>query len=147
VGISSFHILNLYFPVMAKKSPVFALARLTEDSFTTMVTEAGGARFYRYKEIKRGGADGIKARFIREIEDSLHFYAHMSRAQTQEVRHLYLAGDSTMLYDLADGLSTATSLAIEVLTPADVIAGNDKTGPATAWLAVMAAALGAGSEL
>jgi hypothetical protein len=52
-----------------------------------------------------------------------------------------------MLYDLADGLSTATSLAIEVLTPADVIAGNDKTGPATAWLAVMAAALGAGSEL
>jgi Tfp pilus assembly PilM family ATPase len=71
----------------------------------------------------------------------------MSRAQTQEVRHLYLAGDSTMLYDLADGLSTATSLAIEVLTPADVIAGNDKTGPATAWLAVMAAALGAGSEL
>ncbi len=147
VGVSSFHILNLYSPVISKRSPVFALARLTEDSFTTMVAEAGGTRFYRFKEVKRGSAEEVKARFMREIEDSLHFYMHMGRTQTSEVRHLYLTGESTMPYDLADELGTATSLSVEVLSPADVIAQNGRARTASAWLAAMAAALGAGSSL
>lgn len=147
VGVSSFHILNLYSPVISKRSPVFALARLTEDSFTTMVTEAGGTKFYRFKEVKRGSAEEIKARFMREIEDSLHFYMHMGRTQTSEVRHLYLTGESTMPYDLADELGTATSLSVEVLSPADVVSQTGRNRTASAWLVAMAAALGAGSSL
>jgi Tfp pilus assembly PilM family ATPase len=147
VGISSFHVLNLYFPFIRKKSPVFAIAHLMEDSFTTIVTEAGGTRFYRYKEVKRSGAVELKARFVRDIEDSLHFYTHMDRTQTSEVRHLYLSGESALLYDLCERLSTSTSLNVEVLSPADVIAHTGQAGTASAWLVVMAAALGAGSTL
>jgi len=147
VGLSSFHILNLYSPTIGKKSLVFALAHLTDDSFTTIVTESGGTRFYRYKEVKRVSADEIKARFMREIEDSLHFYTHMDRTQTSEVRHLYLTGESNLPYDLAEGLSTATSLNVEVLSPAGIIAQDGEGEPASAWLGAMAAALGAGSSL
>jgi Tfp pilus assembly PilM family ATPase len=147
VGISSFHVLNLYSSIIRKKSPVFAIAHLMEDSFTTIVTESEGARFYRYKEVKRAGAVELKARFMREIEDSLHFYSHMDRTQTSEVQHLYLSGDSALLYDLCEGLSTSTSLNVEVLSPADVITQTGQEGTASAWLVVMAAALGAGSAL
>ncbi|HEX9113297.1 MAG TPA: hypothetical protein VF888_03035, partial [Nitrospirota bacterium] len=121
VGVSSFHVLNLYSPFLRKKSPVFAIAHLMEDSFTTIVEDGGGTRFYRYKDVKRAGAVELKARFMREIEDSLHFYTHMDRTQTSEVQHLYLSGESALLYDLRDGLSTSTPLTIEVLSPADVI--------------------------
>ncbi len=147
VGLSSFFILNLFSPLIAKKSPVFALAHLMDDSFTTMVTEAGGTRFYRYKEVKRGNVAEIKARYMREIEDSLHFYTHMDRTQTSEVRHLYLTGESTLPYDLAEGLSTATSLNVEVLSPADLVGQNSAGGASSAWLVAMAAPLGAGSSL
>jgi Tfp pilus assembly PilM family ATPase len=147
VGLSSFHVLNLYAPLMMKKSSIFALAHLAEDSFTTIITEAGGARFYRYKDVKRGSAAEIKSRFVREIEDSLHFYTHMDRSQTSEVRHLYVTGVSTLPYDLAEGLSTATSLNTEVLSPADIIAQGGEGRTASAWLVSMAAALGAGSAL
>jgi Tfp pilus assembly PilM family ATPase len=147
VGVSSFHVLNLYSPFLRKKSPVFAIAHLMEDSFTTIVEDGGGMRFYRYKDVKRAGAGELKARFMREIEDSLHFYAHMDRTQTSEVQHLYLSGDSDLLYELCDGLSTSTPLTVEVLSPADVIARTGQAGTASAWLVVMAAALGAGSAL
>ena len=147
VGISSFHVLNLYSSFARKKSPVFAIAHLMEDSFTTIVEESGGTRFYRYKEVKRAGAVELKARFMREIEDSLHFYTHMDRTQTSEVRHLYLSGESALLEDLRDGLSTSTSLNVEVLSPADVITRTGQAGTASALLVVMAAALGAGSAL
>jgi Tfp pilus assembly PilM family ATPase len=147
VGISSFHVLNLYLPFIKKKSPVFAIAHLMEDSFTTIVTEAEGTKFYRYKEVKRSGAVELKARFAREIEDSLHFYTHMDRTQTSEVQHLYLSGESALLYDLCEGLSISTSLNVEVLSPADVIARTGQAETASAWLVVMAAALGAGSAL
>lgn len=147
VGLSSFYVLNLYAPVMMRKSSVFALAHLTEDAFTTIVTEAGGARFYRYKDVKRGVAAGIKSRFVREIEDSLHFYTHMDRTQTSEVQHLYVTGESTLPYDLVEGLSTATSLNAEVLSPADIIAQGGQGGTASAWLVSMAAALGAGCAI
>lgn len=147
VGISSFHVLNLYSPFLRKKSPIFAIAHLMEDSFTTLVENGEGTRFYRYKDVKRAGAAELKARFMREIEDSLHFYAHMDRTQTSEVRHLYLSGDSALLEDLRDGLSTSTPLTVEVLSPADVISATGQAGTAPARLAVMAAALGAGSAI
>lgn len=147
VGVSSFHVLNLYSPFLRKKSPVFAIAHLMEDSFTTIVEDGGGTRFYRYKDVKRAGAVELKARFMREIEDSLHFYTHMDRTQTSEVQHLYLSGESALLEDLRDGLSTSTPLTIEVLSPADVITQTGRARTASAWLVVMAAALGAGSAL
>jgi Tfp pilus assembly PilM family ATPase len=145
VGLSSFHILNFFSPVITKKSTVFALAHVADDSFTTIVTEAGGARFYRYKELKRGGGE-IKAKFVREIEDSLHFYTHMDRAQISKVERLYLAGESAA-YELADELRTATSLDVEVLSPAAVLADANSETPSSAWPISMAAALGAGSAL
>jgi Tfp pilus assembly PilM family ATPase len=147
IGLSSFHILNFYSPVLAGKSPVFALAHLADDSFSTMVTEAGWTRFYRYKEMKRGSAGELKARYMREIEDSLHFYTHMDRTQISEVQHLYLAGESTLPYELAEGLGAATSLSVEVLSPADVAIPGSRGGAPSGWLAAMAAALGAGSSI
>jgi len=141
VGLSSLHSLNFYLPVLIKRSGVFALAHITEDSFATIVVEAGGARFYRYKEIKRGGTDEIKSRFMREIDDSLHFYMHMDRSQQSELKHLYLTGESSLPTDLADGLRSMTSLEVEVLTPQTAL-------PSAAGAGMdMAAALGAGSSL
>jgi len=97
--------------------------------------------------VKRAGAAELKARFMREIEDSLHFYTHMDRTQTSAVQHLYLSGESALLYDLCDGLSASTSFNVEVLSPADVISRAGQAGTASAWLVAMAAALGAGSAL
>jgi Tfp pilus assembly PilM family ATPase len=140
IGLSSLHTLNFYSPLITRTSAVSALAHITEDSFTTIISEAGGARFYRYKEVKRGTGD-IKARFMREIEDSLHFYAHMDRAQQSEVTALYLTGESAMPVDLAEGLKAETSLNVEVLSPAVVMPSASRAG------SEMAAALGAGSSL
>lgn len=147
IGPSSFHIVSLYFPVITRKTPAFALAHLTEDSFAAIVMERGGTRFYRFKEMKRGAADDIKARFMREIEDSLHFYSHMDRTQISEVKHLYLAGDKDLPYELADGLSAATSLSVEVLSPADAIAAGTQRAQGPDQTASLAAAMGAGRAL
>ena len=94
VGVSSFHILDLYSPVISKRSPVFALARLTEDSFTTMIADAGGEKVSRFKEMKRGGAEEGKGRFLRESERSLPFYIPMGRTPKPDVRHLFLTRES-----------------------------------------------------
>ena len=149
VGLSSFHLLNFYSPLIARKSSVACLAHFSDDSFTTIMTEGGGARFYRYKEVKRGNADEIKARFTREIEDSLHFYTHRDRAQTSEVTGLYLTGESAPPHELAEELRAATTLNVHVLSPADVFAhsGMGRESPAPALSASLAAALGAGSAL
>ncbi len=145
VGLSSFHILNFFSPVITKKSTVSALAHITDDSFTTIVMEAGGARFYRYKELKRGGGE-IKAKLVREIEDSLHFYTHMDRLQTSEVKHLYLAGESAASDQLAEEIRLTTSLEVEVLFPAAVLTKPGKGSPSfSAWPVSISAALGAGS--
>lgn len=141
VGLSSFYTLNFYSSLITNKSAVSALAHITEDSFATIIMEADGARFYRYKEIKRTGPDEIKARFMREIDDSLHFYMHRDRAQQSEVKHLYLSGESSLPADLAEGLRSVTSLEVEVLSPAAVI-------PSAKGIGIeMAAALGAGRAL
>ncbi len=143
VGPSSFHILSFYLPFLSKKTSVLALVHLTEDSFALIVKERGGTRFYRFKEVKRGSTDDIKARFEREIEDSLHFYSHMDRTQTSELKHLYLSGESDLPRDLVDGLSAVTSLGVEVLSPSDMISGVSRPEGALS----LAAALGAGRVL
>jgi Tfp pilus assembly PilM family ATPase len=147
IGLSSFHIINLYAPVILKKSPVFALAHLTDYSFTTVVTEADGARFYRYKEMKRGSTDDIKVRLMREIEDSLHFYTHMDRSQTAEVKDLFLSGEPALLGEFSEKIGAATSLNVEILSPAGVCTFASEQGTASPSLTSMAAALGAGSAL
>ncbi|HUI46695.1 MAG TPA: pilus assembly protein PilM [Nitrospirota bacterium] len=149
IGISSFHILNFYSPLMTKKSTVFALTHLTEESFTTIIADGGGTRYYRYKELKRGSPAEIRTRLMREIDDSLHFYTHYThqdRTQTCEVQQLYLAGESRLPFELAEGLSAASSLTVEVLSPDDIIHPSGRDG-AACCPAVIAAALGAVSAL
>jgi Tfp pilus assembly PilM family ATPase len=116
IGVTSFHIVNLYAPVLAQKTPVFAFARVTGDSLATIVCEGGEARYYRYKDVKRGSIDDVKARIMREIEDSLHFYTHRDRTQVSEVRCLFLAGEPALSRDLAVGLGEVLAMPTEVLT-------------------------------
>jgi Tfp pilus assembly PilM family ATPase len=141
LGLSSFHTLNFYSPYLTRKSAASALVHITEDSFATVIIDAGEAKFYRYKEIKRGSADEIKAKFMGEIEDSLHFYTHRDRAKQSEVKNLYLTGESAGPYDMAEGLKNVTALDVEVLSPAVVIPSASGAGPE------LAAALGAWSSL
>ena len=141
VGPSSFYSLNFFSPFITGKTAVSALAHITEDSFATIIVEADGARFYRYKEVKGAGAGEGKARFMREIDDSLHFYTHMDRTQRSEVKGLYLTGETGLPSDLAEGLKSLTSLEVQVLSPAAVIPSANGAGPD------MAAALGAGCSL
>lgn len=141
VGLSSFSTLNFYSSLITGKSAVTALAHITEDSFATIIVEAGGARFYRYKELKRMGPDESRSWFIREIDNSLHFYSHRDRTQQSEVKYLYLSGESSLRADLAEGLRSVTSLDVEILSPAAVIPSANGIG------IEMAAALGAGSAL
>jgi Tfp pilus assembly PilM family ATPase len=141
VGPSSFYAFNLYSSYLAKKSPVSALTHLTKDAFATIIVEPGGVRFYRYKEVKRGSAEDIRDRLMREIDDSLHFYTHMDRLQQSEVRDLYLTGESDVSADLAEMLRTVTSLNVEALSPSATALSDGNIGPE------MTAALGAGSSL
>jgi Tfp pilus assembly PilM family ATPase len=141
VGLSSFHILNFFSPRIIRSSDVSALAHITGESFATIVVEQGGARFYRYKEIKGTGTEEIKMKFMREIEDSLHFYTHMDRTQQSEVKGLFLSGEEQLSADLAQGFKSVTSREVEVLSPAAMISSANGVG------VEMAAALGAGSSL
>ena len=141
VGPSSFHTQNFYASYLTGKSEISALAHVYEDSFATIIRETSGARFYRYKDVKRGGADDVRSRLMREIDDSLHFYSHMDRSQQSEVRDLYLTGDSVMSAELISGLQSKISLNVEVLAPALVISSAESIEPE------LAAALGAGSSL
>ncbi len=138
VGVASFHALNFYSSYLSKTSPVSALAQVCEGSFTTIISESDETRFYRYKEIKRAGKDGIKARLMREIDDSLHFYTHMDRTSQSAVGRLSLTGDAVMCRELAKGFKEKTSLDVEVLSPSVVLPSANGVDPE------MAAALGAG---
>lgn len=142
VGLSSFHIVDFYSGFILHKAPVSAIAYITSDAFSTFILEGGGLRFYRFKEMKRGTPEEIRSRLVREIDDSLHFYTHMDRSQIAEVGNLYLSGDSVDLVDaLVGGLSSATSLDVQVLSPAVVQPVFSDTAPE------LAAALGAGGTL
>ncbi len=141
VGLSSFHALNFYSSYLSKATSVAAMAHVTEDSFATIISEAGSARFYRFKEVKRGSADDVKARLMREIDDSLHFYMHMDRTQQAGLERLYLTGNAEVAHGLSAGLKDMTSLDVEVLSPSAVIPSLNGVDPE------LAAALGAGCGL
>lgn len=142
IGISSFNTLNFYAPSIKKKGiSGFAFACVAEGSFTTIVVERGGPRFYRSKELKAGPAEDIRPRLVRELDDSIHFYLHMDRQTASEVGHLYLSGPAASLSELAEGLKGTTSLEIETLDPSLVLPISADQ-PAT-----MVAAIGAGGAL
>ena len=141
VGPSSFHVHNFYSSYLANKSAVSALAHLSADSFSTIIMDANGAMFYRFKDMKRGSGDDMRGRLMREIDDSLHFFTHMDRSQQSEVHDLYLTGESAVTVGLAEDLRNMTALNVEVLSPASVITSAESID------SELAAALGAGSGL
>ena len=140
IGLSSLSTLNFYADYLTKRSPVAVLAHITDDAFATVIIEKGGVRFYRYKEVKRGGGDEIRARIIREIEDSIHFYSHMDRTQAAEIGHLFLTGDAAASDGLAEGLHARMAVTVELLSPAVVMSRGQADRD-------LAAALGAGGSL
>ena len=140
IGLSSFSTLNFYAFYLMRRSPIAVLAHITEDAFATVILENGGVRFYRYKEIKRGGVDEIRARIIREIEDSMHFYSHLDRTKAAEMGHLFLTGDAAASDGLAQGLHDRMAVTVELLSPA-VVLSRGQADPD------FAAALGAGGSL
>jgi Tfp pilus assembly PilM family ATPase len=139
---SSFNALNFYAPYLAAKNiPGYALAWVAEDSYTTIIMQRGGPRFYRYREIKVGTPEDVAGRLIRELEDSIHFYLHMDRQQLPEVDHLYLSGEPALIASLSESLKNETTLKIETLVPSFVLAAGTDSDP------TLAAAFGAGGAL
>jgi Tfp pilus assembly PilM family ATPase len=139
VAPSSFNVLNFYGPYFEVKNiPGFALAWVTDSSYTTIILEQGGPRFYRHKEIKAGTPADVTVRLVREIDDSLHFYLHMDRQQQSEVGHLYLAGEPAVVAPLFESLKSETTFEIEMIMPAVVLTSEQEAA------ASLAAAFGAG---
>ncbi len=139
---SSFNAMNFYAPYLAAKNiPGYALAWVAEGSYTTIIMERGGPRFYRYREIKAGAPEDVTGRLVRELEDSIHFYLHMDRQQLSEVDHLYLSGEPALIASLSESLKNETTLKIETLVPSFVLAPGTEVDPA------LAAAFGAGGAL
>ncbi len=137
VGMSSLHVLDYYAGTLFREGGASAaLAVAAEDSFSTMVTDREGLRFYRFKELKKSGPVEARDRLAREIEDSLHFYTHLDPARQSELSRLFIAGESSeLVLHVAEGLRTMTSVDVEMLSPA-----GDAPPDAVA-------ALGAGSGL
>jgi Tfp pilus assembly PilM family ATPase len=139
---SSFNAMNFYAPYLAAKNiPGYALAWIAEGSYTTIIVEWGGPRFYRYKEIKAGAPEDVTGRLIRELDDSIHFYLHMDRQQQSEIGHLYLTGEPALIAPLSEILKNQTTLKIETLVPSCVLASGAEADSA------FAAAFGAGGAL
>lgn len=141
VGPSSFYAFNFFSAFVADQSSVSALTHLSKDSFATIIMEPSGSGFYRYKDMKKSSAEDIRDKLIREIDDSLHFYAHMGRLQQTEVQGLYLTGESWVSAELADALRTVTARDVQIFSPASAVRSDENIGPE------MSAALGAGSFL
>lgn len=141
VGPSSFHVLNLYAPVIgARGIASYALVWITEGSYCTLVVERGSLRFYRFREIKPGVPDDVAKRLARELDDSLHFYTHMDRLQTVEVGHLFLAGDPAMVAALDEAVKQSVGIEAAVLDLSAVV-------PSAVADAALAPAIGAGGVL
>jgi Tfp pilus assembly PilM family ATPase len=139
---SSFNALNLYAPHLAETGiRGYAQVWVAEGSYTTIIMERGGPRFYRYREIKAGAQQDVTGRLIRELDDTIHFYLHMDRQQQSEVGHLYLSGEPALIAPLSEVLQNETSLKIETLMPSFVLAAGTDADPA------LAAAFGAGGAL
>jgi Tfp pilus assembly PilM family ATPase len=136
---SSFNAMNFYAPYLAAKNiPGYALAWIAEGSYTTIIIERGGPRFYRYREIKAGVPEEVTGRLIRELDDSIHFYRHMDPQQQSEIGHLYLSGESALIAPLSESLMNETTLKIETLVPSFVLGAGEDADSA------FAAAFGAG---
>jgi len=139
VGPSSFNAVNFYASSIAQRGVRgYALVWITDTTSATVVWDRGGPRFYRSKEFRAGAPEEAAIRLQRELDDSLHFYMHMDRQQQTEVGHLFLDGDSAALAPLAQAMTEATNLTVEILSPAVVLSS------AGADAAAMAAAFGAG---
>ena len=142
VGISSFHAWNLFSPLMDKAAANHAFAYIMEDSLAVIVTDRGRLKLYRWKDVKRTSTDELAGRCLRELEDTMHFYSHLDRTQTSEVRHLFLAGDPAVTAAIAGELGASLSMSVAAVTPEDAGASGAGSGGA---LALLSAALGAGS--
>ena len=125
IGPASFYALNFYYPsLQARGIAGFAFAWVTDSSYAVVAAGRGAPRFYRCKEIRQGAVDA-KDRVLRELEDSVHFYAHLDRQQQSEIGHLFLAGDASMLAPLADDLKNVLTLEVEVLSLSTVLQGAE----------------------
>lgn len=113
---STFAILNFYAPYMTTKSYLYALVLLSAGSYSTIIIDDQIPRFYRYREIKTAGQE-VVVRLTRELDDSLHFFAHKDRDGASEVGHLYVAGESGIVERLTDALKNRTTMEIERLSP------------------------------
>ncbi len=141
VGLASFDTLNYYASRLATEPEGAALVLVSPGSYTTVITCAGQARFYRYKELKRAAAQPLGPRLLREIDDSLHFFSHQDRSGQFAMRRLFLAGEEPVVRELAEGFHDRESFAVEILSPAAMLPAGTDAG------AGMAAALGAGGSL
>lgn len=147
IGPSSLHTLNLYGPALAGNHGGFALACITKSSLTTIMVERGTPRFYRFKELRTGGAGEAAGRLARELHDSLHFYMHQDRVQQSELSRVFLSGDQELCASLAAAQHEIPDLAMEPVAPGMVI-GLTGDGPRARELpGNMDAALGAGGML
>lgn len=142
VAPASFHVLNLYAPaITARSGGAYALVWLAEGSYSTLIVERGSVRFYRYREIKASALSDASGRLTRELDDALHFYAHMDRNQRSEIGHVYLAGGHPAVGDVAEGLRSATSLEVDVLAPGAALPALEGAD------AIIAPMIGAGGAL
>lgn len=139
IAPSSFAVANLYTRYMTARSRSFAITHLTADSFATLVSDKGGVNFYRFKDVKRGGAAEVSGRFARDIADSLHFYTHKDRTQQAQLTHLYLSGEPGLCDALARELGQEASFEVEAVSADRVLPDFSKIG-ARAELAAAAGA-------
>jgi hypothetical protein len=143
IGLSSFHALNFYAPTITARGAVsYAFIWITESSYSTIIMERDGPRFYRFREIKAGSTEEAASRVLREIEDALHFYVHRDPQQPSEVEQLYLAGDSSTVPMLGEEMTRRATPAFEILTPAAIMQ-HGTSGDSAA----MAPVYGAGGAL
>lgn len=147
VGLSSFHTLDFYAPYIINRSSAAAVAFVTATAFTTIIIERGLPTFHRYKELKRISHNDTSARLIREIVDSLHFYAHRDRLQSESpnIERLYMAGEPGVLEELFKDIAPAVNIEVEVLSPS--VTSTFSLNPSLAPSPVFSAAIGAGGML
>lgn len=145
IAPSSFHTSNLYAFYAAARSSVYALSVVSASSLATIVIDQGAPTFYRYKELKRMGGQDVGNRFIKEIDDSLHFFTHRDRyrSRTPDIGRLFLAGERAVIGGLADEIARMLPLDTEVVSPG-VVVSHDAPGDI---LPDFSAAIGAGVVL
>jgi len=137
---STFNILNLYQPYFSQSSSISILVHVVEHSCTTVIS-GNNEILYRYKDVKKGRADSITSKFVREIGDFVHYYLHRDPSCRPEISRIYLAGTGASCTELIEGIKEMTSLEVEIPLLSTVIPAADGAG------VEMAAALGAGYSI